>query len=130
MWSVGCILGELYIGKALFPGHSTINQIERILQLTGKPSQKDIESIDSTMAGNIINTISNIKKKSLAIFFPHCSEDALDLIKNLLKFNAKDRLTAEQALEHKYVRDFHDKKDEIVCEKPIGNFFLISYKYQ
>ena len=25
MWSVGCILGELVIGKAIFPGVSTLN---------------------------------------------------------------------------------------------------------
>jgi mitogen-activated protein kinase 15 len=31
MWSVGCILGEMYFGKAIFPGNSTLNQIERIL---------------------------------------------------------------------------------------------------
>jgi mitogen-activated protein kinase 15 len=27
MWSVGCILGELILGKAMFPGNSTLNQI-------------------------------------------------------------------------------------------------------
>ena len=42
MWSVGCILGELMNGKSLFPGTSTLNQIERILELTGRPSQQDI----------------------------------------------------------------------------------------
>jgi mitogen-activated protein kinase 15 len=25
MWSVGCILGELIVGKAIFPGVSTLN---------------------------------------------------------------------------------------------------------
>jgi mitogen-activated protein kinase 15 len=38
MWSVGCILGEMLIGRAIFPGTSTLNQIERVLELTGKPS--------------------------------------------------------------------------------------------
>jgi mitogen-activated protein kinase 15 len=28
MWSVGCILGELILGKPIFPGTSTLNQIE------------------------------------------------------------------------------------------------------
>ena len=42
MWSVGCILGELIIGKAIFPGTSTLNQIERVLELIGKPKDEDI----------------------------------------------------------------------------------------
>ena len=27
MWSVGCILAELMLGKPLFPGKSTLNQL-------------------------------------------------------------------------------------------------------
>lgn len=27
MWSIGCIIGELITGKAIFPGTSTLNQI-------------------------------------------------------------------------------------------------------
>ena len=54
MWSIGCILGELVIGKALFPGTSTLNQIERVLELCVKPSTKDIESLDSQISWNIL----------------------------------------------------------------------------
>eukprot|EP01018_Ginkgo_biloba_P027007 Gb_21358 [translate_table: standard] len=39
MWSSGCILGELLNGKPIFPGTSTMNQIERVLELLGKPNQ-------------------------------------------------------------------------------------------
>lgn len=39
MWSVGCILGEMFVGKAIFPGNSTLNQIERVLELLGKPTK-------------------------------------------------------------------------------------------
>jgi mitogen-activated protein kinase 15 len=36
MWSVGCILAEMLTGKALFPGKSTPNQIQLIIELLGK----------------------------------------------------------------------------------------------
>lgn len=39
VWSVGCILGELVNRKAIFPGGSTLNQIEKVIELLGKPSQ-------------------------------------------------------------------------------------------
>eukprot|EP00212_Chloropicon_laureae_P006727 CAMPEP_0197500706 /NCGR_PEP_ID=MMETSP1311-20131121/61662_1 /TAXON_ID=464262 /ORGANISM="Genus nov. species nov., Strain RCC856" /LENGTH=259 /DNA_ID=CAMNT_0043046461 /DNA_START=42 /DNA_END=818 /DNA_ORIENTATION=- len=35
MWSAGCILAELLKGRPLFPGTSTMNQLQRVLQLTG-----------------------------------------------------------------------------------------------
>ena len=54
MWSVGCIIGELIVGKACFPGNSTLNQIEKVLELTGKPSQKEVDSLESSVAANIL----------------------------------------------------------------------------
>lgn len=98
MWSVGCILGELINGKSIFPGNSTLNQIERILELIGRPSQKDVESIESPLAANIISSTSIPKKKSFESFFPGASEEALDLLKHLLVFNPNSRYTAKQAL--------------------------------
>lgn len=38
IWSLGCILGEMLLGKALFPGTSTINQIEKIISAIPHPS--------------------------------------------------------------------------------------------
>jgi mitogen-activated protein kinase 15 len=39
MWSIGCILAEMFYGKALFPGNSTLNQISRVLEVIGRPSR-------------------------------------------------------------------------------------------
>lgn len=115
MWSVGCILGELIIGKACFPGTSTLNQIERVLELTGKPKMEDILSIESALAENIINSINISKKRSFQNFFPGANEDALDLIQKMLTFNPKNRYTVDDALKHRYVKDFSCPEEEIVC---------------
>jgi mitogen-activated protein kinase 15 len=36
LWALGCILGEMMTRKPLFPGHSTMDQIEKIVKFTGK----------------------------------------------------------------------------------------------
>lgn len=95
MWSVGCILGEMYFGKAIFPGNSTLNQVERILELLGKPSKEDIESMESMMAQECINQIGNAKKRAFSTFFPQMDEQALDLVRRMLVFNPKNRITVE-----------------------------------
>ena len=111
MWSVGCILGELIIGKSLFPGNSTLNQIERILEVIGRPNQKDIESIESPLAANIISSTNIPKKKNFSSVFPGASEDCLDLLKHLLLFNPHLRYTAQEVLNHRYLKDFHDANE-------------------
>jgi len=45
MWSIGCILGEMLTGKAVFPGASTMDQLEKILELTGAPSEEEVFGI-------------------------------------------------------------------------------------
>lgn len=42
MWSIGCIVGEMVVGKAIFAGNSTLNQIERIIELIGRPKTDDL----------------------------------------------------------------------------------------
>ena len=120
MWSVGCILGEIVLGKAVFPGTSTLNQIERIMDLIGKPKIEDIESLGSELAENIINSINVSKKKSFNQFFPNVNEDALDLLQKLFIFKPGSRLTVEEALKHRYLKEFSNPGKEPVCESTIN----------
>jgi mitogen-activated protein kinase 15 len=62
--------------------------------------------MDSALAKDCIEQINCTRKKSYNQIFPEISEDALDLIKNLLVFNPNHRFTAEQALKHRYLREF------------------------
>ncbi|XP_043340268.1 mitogen-activated protein kinase 15 isoform X3 [Cervus elaphus] len=40
MWSLGCILGEMLQGRPLFPGTSTLHQLELILEAIPPPSKE------------------------------------------------------------------------------------------
>lgn len=115
LWSLGCILGELISGKPIFPGTSTLNQLERVVQLVGKPSEEDIESIESTFASTMIQSLREGTKKTFETVFPHAEPDAIDLLKRLLLFNPEKRITAEEALKHPYVAKFHDERTEPRC---------------
>ena len=95
MWSMGCILAELLLGKPVFPGTSTLNQLDRVMEVTGRPSPEDVESINSPLAQTMLESLPPTKPKKLRDMFPTASDDALDLMKNLLQFNPNKRLTAE-----------------------------------
>mgnify|MGYP002395888018 CR=1 FL=1 len=41
MWAVGCLLGEMILGKALFDGKSEIECLLKIFRLTGCPKDSD-----------------------------------------------------------------------------------------
>ncbi|XP_033930304.1 mitogen-activated protein kinase 15 isoform X2 [Melopsittacus undulatus] len=108
MWSIGCILGELLLGKPLFPGTSTVNQIEQILRVIPAPSPEDILAVQPDYRASVINRISSRQQVTFEEILPSSTPLlALDLLKKLLVFNPDKRLTAEEALQHPYVKRFH-----------------------
>lgn len=42
MWSLGCILAEMLAGKPIFPGTSTVNQVERIMATIPVPTPEGV----------------------------------------------------------------------------------------
>jgi p38 MAP kinase len=47
IWSVGCILAEMTLGKALFPGKDQVHQFTLITELLGKPPKDVMERVYS-----------------------------------------------------------------------------------
>ncbi len=86
--------------------------------MTGRPSAEDIESIKSPFAANMLESLPPSKPRFLSDMFPHASPDALDLLRRCLKFNPSKRMTAEEALSHPYVAQFHNEVEEPVYPTP------------
>lgn len=58
MWSLGCILGEILGAQPMFPGKSTMNQLEKIIEVTGRPTKSDIASVNSKFTQTMLDTLS------------------------------------------------------------------------
>jgi len=48
IWSVGCVLAELFLGHPLFPGESGVDQLVEIIKILGTPTKDHIKSMNST----------------------------------------------------------------------------------
>ena len=120
MWAVGCIVAELYATRPLFPGNSTLDQMERVVALTGHPTQDDIKSMHSDFAETMIANLTyshhpiTLKQK-----LPNADDTTIDFISKLLVFNPEHRMNVQEALEHPFVAQFHNPAEEIACDEPI-----------
>ena len=92
----------------MFPGESTLNQLEKIIEVTGKPNKIDMKAIKSKHTQTMIDSLQAKPQRALASLYPTAPADALDLLSKLLQFNPEKRATIEQAIAHPYMAQFHN----------------------
>lgn len=106
IWAVGCILAEMLVGKPVFPGTSTLDQLERVMTVTGVPTDEDIASVRSPFAGTMLESIRlHSDRRSLAQMFPKATPEMLDVLQRCFRFNPNKRPTAVELLNHKLLRN-------------------------
>ncbi|XP_070168048.1 cyclin-dependent kinase 4 [Polyergus mexicanus] len=101
IWSVGCILAELCKLEPLFPGSSEGDQLDRIFQVLGTPSQQAWpENVSLSWTA-----FPYRQPKPLGAIIPDLNEHGLDLIRSMLMFDPHSRVTAAQAVRHRYITE-------------------------
>jgi len=120
IWGAGCILGEILMGKPVFAGNNTINQLELICACLGMPDQSELKEI-SPYGSTMMLSLPNVPTEppNWNKLFPGASSVALDLLKKMLQFHPKLRCTADESLKHSYLANFHDKFVEREAPVPV-----------
>jgi serine/threonine protein kinase len=114
VWSVGCIFAELLARQALFPGDDYIAQLRLISEKMGRPSESDLDFVTSERAKRFMLSLPMKKPVPMAELFPeHKNErEAHSLLRRLLDFHPRTRVTIDDALEHPFLSSLHNPEDE------------------
>jgi mitogen-activated protein kinase 1/3 len=107
MWSLGCILVELFTRKALFKGSNHLEQLDLILNTFGIPESIDLS--DPDVKAFVTSRAYPPEKKCLdwSMYIPGAPEELVDLVSKLLVFDPSARLTASEALRHPFFKKFY-----------------------
>ncbi|XP_074787178.1 cyclin-dependent kinase 20-like [Athene noctua] len=101
LWAVGCIFGELLNLSPLFPGDSDIEQLCCVLRALGTPSPRAWPELLALPDYPKIR-FRRQRGAPLRELVPEAPPDALDLLRRFLRYPARMRIRAHQALLHPY----------------------------
>ncbi|XP_037937826.1 cyclin-dependent kinase 7-like [Teleopsis dalmanni] len=103
IWAVGCILAELLLRVPFLPGDSDLDQLTRIFQALGTPSEEDWPGITKLPDFMQFKVCPSIPFQHI---FTAAADDLIALAEKLLALNPLNRCTCTEALKMSY---FHNK---------------------
>ncbi|KAI4871624.1 hypothetical protein NFI96_013404 [Prochilodus magdalenae] len=139
MWGVGCIFYEMITGRPLFPGSTVEDELHLIFRILGEDSMHalplkspgqgsvPVKSLGPITSLGIVPNLLSImhpvwnypKTKCVLLLWANESilaklvdlidSDGHDLINQLLQFEARRRISAEEALRHPYFRSLGEQ---------------------
>mmetsp|Transcript_3621 Transcript_3621/g.7354 ORF Transcript_3621/g.7354 Transcript_3621/m.7354 type:complete len:406 (-) Transcript_3621:348-1565(-) len=122
LWATGCIMAELHGRKPLFKGENYKDQVCEIIRIMGVPSKEDFDAVIQNQHAHryvkrYLTGLSDTKGTTLKELYPKASQEALDLMGKLLKFNPSKRATVAQGLEHPFFKEIREPEAETTCSR-------------
>ncbi|KAK7207233.1 kinase-like domain-containing protein [Myxozyma melibiosi] len=100
MWGVGCIFGEMYRHKPIITGNSDMDQLQKIFQLCGSPTQETMPGWDKLPDANGLRFPQFPRR--LEYEFNELGPEGVELLADMLLLNPLRRITAVSAMSHPF----------------------------
>ncbi|KAK1750672.1 kinase-like domain-containing protein [Echria macrotheca] len=116
MWSVGCIFGELLTREPLLQGKNEVDELTRIFELCGLPTDETWPSFRRLPNARALRLPpkqpGHVAGSSIRARFPLLTSAGVSLLNSLLALDPDRRPSAREMLEHEYFRQDPKPKQE------------------
>lgn len=126
LWSVGCIHVELMKRKPLFPGENHVDMLRRVAGVIGFCRERDLAWCGKHLSEvqNFVDTLGvpnwpmgSAEDPLESRLGPEASETCIDFVRQLLMFDPTKRISAGEALAHRYLIHLADPAGETVAQE-------------
>ncbi|CAG9764341.1 unnamed protein product [Ceutorhynchus assimilis] len=102
IWSLGCVMAEMLMKRALFPGDSEIDQLYKIFKIMGTPTEEKWRGV--TLLQDYKPAFPKWQAQNLQdIIRFHCEEEE-QLLEYMLTYDPAKRKTAKELLRCNYLK--------------------------
>ena len=131
LWSSGCVLGELMLGKPLFSGATALDQLVEIIKILGTPSKAQIMVMNPNYAEFEYPQINPVPWTK--VFRARNSIEAIDLVSKLIDYTPSARITPLEACAHTFFDELRVPSKKLPNGRempPLFNFTEAELKIQ
>ncbi|CAA0820790.1 Shaggy-related protein kinase theta [Striga hermonthica] len=121
MWSVGCVMAELLLGRPLFPGESSVDQLVEIIKVLGTPTREEIKCMNPNYSEFKFPQIKAHPWHK--VFHKRMPPEAVDLVSRLLQYSPTLRFSALEACAHPFFDDLREPNACLPNGRPLPTLF-------
>lgn len=100
LWALGCLMAEISNGMPLFPGDSDVDQLFQIMKVGGPLSPRALEQLRRNPLFNGVKVPDVPHPEPLEKRLPTLDPQAVDVIRQCLRYDPAARATAAELLRH------------------------------
>ena len=119
IWSFGCVVAEMIIGKPIYAGSSPLDQIIEIIKILGPPSLKELKEMNPTLKEYAFPTI---RTTPMSDILGTKDPVVLDFFARCFKYSPNERITAYEALAHPFYDDLRARDAPISKDLKLFEF--------
>lgn len=99
VWALGCVFFEMFTLKPLFPGENELDQLLKIHDVLGSPSERLLSKFK-----NINCSFTFPKRNSIPMYtiVPMLSDNGVDVLYKTLAYHPDSRISVRKLLDHNY----------------------------
>ncbi|XP_063683307.1 MAPK/MAK/MRK overlapping kinase-like isoform X8 [Bolinopsis microptera] len=118
IWSIGCVMYEIMTLHPLFPGANEVDQVAKIHDVLGTPSQSTLDKLRKYKSRSLDFNFPYKRGTGLAKMIPFGSKDCRELLLQLLVYDPDDRISARQAVRHPFFKEMRDLEKKLSAAAP------------
>lgn len=107
IWGLGCVIAEMFLGRAIFQGQSPELQLKEISKLLGPPPNSFFFKSNPNYHGNMFTTklFTCTVEERFAQIFSNSPPDAIDLLLKILVYDPDLRASPRRVLVHPFFNE-------------------------